>query len=74
MKGELKKFWFVKILPFFVGYYPDTKEHYLFKNWVENIVDVYAPNIEKAKEVAAFTGFIENEHYNDIIEVTGSIK
>lgn len=64
----LKHYWLVKIHPEFIGCDEVTKEKVAFRNWRENVIDVYAESEDQAKETAAITGLIEGEHYNDIIE------
>jgi hypothetical protein len=69
----MKRFLFVKIIPYFVGKEEDTGKHIIFNNWRENVIEVFASNINHAKQVAALTGILENEHYHDVLEYMGSV-
>jgi hypothetical protein len=70
----MKKFWLIKIHPYFVGKDEKSGEHIILNNWRENVADIMAQDIEQAKQTAALTGIIEGDHYNDIIEETGFIN
>ena len=69
----MKHFWFIKIHPVFNGRDENTGETIEFKNWRESILDVWATDIDKAKQTALLTGIKEGQHYNDIVEEMGSV-
>lgn len=63
----MRKFWLVKETKNFTGI-DDNGEQVRFPVWRENVIDVWAVDLQTAKVIAKLTGIEEGTQYNDIIE------